>query len=105
VNRLIVKKPLRQESRPLTKNDRGFGWIGNSGNFDGGVIPTPAVSRSAIGEENLGAVPAVNLDQKEGYAPGFGQQTRHVRCDSEGQLSVKVRLVRKKYGRGMTDDS
>ena len=36
-----------------------------------------------------------NLDQKEGYAPGFAQQTRHVRCGSEERLSVKVRLVEK----------
>jgi hypothetical protein len=33
--------------------DRGYEWIGNSGDFNGGVIPTPAVSESAIGEKKL----------------------------------------------------
>jgi hypothetical protein len=71
------------------------------------VPPTPAVSESAIGEEklwlvrkNFNVVPADNLDQKEGMRQVSVNRTRHVRCGSEGQLSVKVRLVRKKFGNG-----
>src|SRR5215472_2829444 len=49
--------------------------IGNSGNFDGGVPRTPAVSESAIGEKNLRCGSCRNLRACDTWAHGWHEAT------------------------------